>query len=298
MLTAEQERQFRTFGFVVIRNFFRPQEVDAIRDEFNRAAEKASRWKKFDGTKMQYFKMLGSDTPFYSTLPEDSRFYEAAEQLFGERTFAFEVNAYRYVGNTYWHYNDGCMNTYGCGVKFQFALEPVDGNSGALRFIPCSHQNPFQDQLADYPVLGKHFRKTPDYAKKASGQLDKIPCCQTSYDPGDVVVFDLRIMHATYGGSNDRRMSCVSFFHYPETPQELETMRHITPRYMHPEPHPEMPWHDGIAEEWLANPNNSEKRRQWINCLAEISRTSEEETGMELKDSGHGSMVPVPRESC
>lgn len=297
MLTAEQERQFKTFGFVVIRNFFRPWEVDSMREEFDYAAEKASRWEKFDGTRMQYFKMLGTDTPFYSTLPEDPRFYEAAEQLFGAKTFAFEVNAYRYVGNTPWHYNDGCMNAYGGGVKFQFGLEPVDANSGALRFIPGSHQKHYQDQLSHYPVLGKHFRKTLDYARKAAEQLDQIPCCQTSYGPADVVAFDLRIMHATSGGSNDRQMSCVSYFHYPETPEELETMRHIVPRYLHPEPHPHMPWQHGVAEEWLTNPDNSDKRRQWINCLEEISRTSDRDTGMVLKDSGHGSTVPVPRES-
>ena len=101
-------------------------------------------------------------------------------------------------------------------------------------------------------------------------------------------------MHATYGGSNDRQMSCVSFFHYPETPEELETMRHITPRYRYPEPHPEMPWHDGIAEEWLANANGNPKRQQWIDSLTQISLTPEGETGLELRDSGYGSMVPVP----
>jgi hypothetical protein len=227
-------------------------------------------------------------------LPEDPRFYETAEQLFSKRAFAFEVNAYRYVGNTPWHYNDGCMNTYGSGIKFQFGLEPVDSKTGALRFIPGSHQEPFQRQLAEYPVLGKHFRKIQGYDEKAAAQLDKMPCCKIELDPCDIVAFDLRIMHATYGGSNDRQMSCVSFFHYPETLEELETMRHITPRYRYPQPSLEMPWHDGIAEEWLANPGGNPKRQQWVDSLTEISLTPENSTGFELRDSGYGSLVPVP----
>ena len=69
-------------------------------------------------------------------------------------TFAFEINAYRYVGNTRWHYNDGSSNNHGFGVKFQFALQPVRADSGALRFIPGPHKNPFQDGLAGVPPLG------------------------------------------------------------------------------------------------------------------------------------------------
>ena len=295
MLTSEQEGQFRTFGFVVVREFFRPEELNTLRKEFDYVAEKASRVNKFDGTKMQFFRMLSSETPFYAGLPEDPRFYETAEQLFGERALCFEVNAYRYVGNTPWHYNDGCMNVYGGGIKFQFGLQRVDANSGALRFIPGSHQDPYQTQLAQYPVLGKQFRKNPDFHEKATEQLDRIPCCKIELEPSDVVAFDLRIMHASYGGSNDRQMNCVSFFNYPETPQELETMRNIAPRYLHPEPHPEMPWQDGVAEEWLSNPEKNPKRQQWIDSLREICDTSEDATGLKLVDSGFGSRIPVPR---
>ena len=118
-------------------------ELNTMRGEFDFAADRASGIEPFDGTKMQYFNMLGDQTPFYAALPKDSRFYGVAEQLFGEMTFAFESNAYRYVGNTRWHYNDGASNPNGYGIKFQFPLQFVDGNSGALRFIPGSHRKPF-----------------------------------------------------------------------------------------------------------------------------------------------------------
>ena len=168
-LTAEQEMQFKTFGFVVLRDFFSPNELNTIRSEFDYMAERASRFEPFDGTKMHYFKMMGSGTPFYASLPEDPRFYEVAEQLFGPDTFAFESNGYRYVGNTRWHYNDGSSNIHGYGIKFQFGLQLVRGDTGALRFIPGSHKNPFQDEVAGVPPLGRRWYRHAGGVREDTG---------------------------------------------------------------------------------------------------------------------------------
>ena len=189
------------------------------------------------------------ETPFYTSLPEDPRFYEVAEQLYGEKAFAIESNGYRYVGNTRWHYNDGASNYHGYGVKFQFGLQPMDGDTGGLRFIPGSHKPAYQDRLVEVSPLGRRFYDT----QQAWDEIDKVPCYAAEYGPRDAVAFDLRIFHGTWGGSNDRQMSCISFFHYPETPEEMETMRHIAPRYLNPKSSPGMPWNDGILNHWLAN---------------------------------------------
>lgn len=290
MLTHAQEIQFRTFGFVLLRSFFTGPEVVRLREEFNRAATRASEIDPFDGTKMHYFNMLGPETPFYASLPEEPRFYEIAEQLFGERTFAFESNAYRYVGDTRWHYNDGSSNSHGYGIKFQFALQPVDANTGALRFIPGSHKNPFQDQLAATPPLGRAWYDTPEAWK----QIDQVPAHLCEYGPGDVVAFDLRIFHATSGGSNDRHMSCVSYFHYPETREEMATMREIVPTYIDSKPMPSMPWNDGIREKWLENVEQSPKRQSWIESFHEVNETPQSQTGMRLVFDEYGASAVVP----
>ena len=128
MLTTGQKQQFDTFGFVVLRDFFMPDELNTMRGEFDFAADRASGIEPFYDTKMQYFNMFGDQIPFYAALPEDSRFYGVVEQLFGEMTFAFESNAYRYVGNTRWHYNDGASNPNGYGIKSQFPLQFVVPN--------------------------------------------------------------------------------------------------------------------------------------------------------------------------
>ena len=289
-LTPEQVRQFKAFGFVVLKDFFDADELKLIRRDFDFAAARASKLEPFDGTKMQYFNMQGEETPFYASLPEMPRFYKVAEQLFGERTFAFESNAYRYVGNTRWHYNDGSSNFNGYGIKFQFALQHVDGSTGALRFIPGSHLPLYQDVLASVPPLGRQWHDT-DEAWEA---IDKIPSHICEYGPGDAVAFDLRIFHATWGGGNDRQMSCVSFFHYPETPEEVETMRSIAPTYSKPGPSPSMPWNDGVRAQWLSNPQGSAKRQTWIDAIQELSNIPTDQTGLRLDFDRYGSSTLVP----
>ena len=74
MLDAHQAAQFSSFGFVVLKGLFSPEEVKVLKSEFDHAAKRDGRIEPFDGTKGQNFSMLGEDTPFYSSLPEDPRF--------------------------------------------------------------------------------------------------------------------------------------------------------------------------------------------------------------------------------
>ena len=290
MITAEQKAHFETFGFLILRDVFTLDEVKTIRDEFDRAAARADEFKPFDNTEWRYFTMLGAETPFYASLPEDPRFYGVAEQLYGEKAFAIESNGYRYVGNTRWHYNDGSSNYHGYGVKFQFGLQPVGRDTGGLRLIPGSHRPAYQDRLVDVPPLGRRFYET----QQAWDEIDRVPCYAAEYGPRDAVAFDLRMFHATWGGGNDRQMSCVSFFHYPETPEEMETMRHIVPHYLSPRPQPEMPWNDGINKDWLANAGGSAKRQSWIASMEEIARITQDQTGLRLVYDDHNMTTLAP----
>ena len=47
--------------------------------------------------------MMGPETPFFTNIPEDPRFSEVAEQLYGDDVFFIVSDANRYVGNTSWH---------------------------------------------------------------------------------------------------------------------------------------------------------------------------------------------------
>ena len=276
MLTDDQVKQFELFGFVVLRNIFTEREVATLQAEFEYGAKRTQESTgEFDGTETHTFSMLGEDTPFYSSLLEDSRFYGPASQLYGDDVFGLEINSYRYISNSPWHFNDGSPNIHGYGPKYQFPVfEPTRADTGALRFVPGSHKDPWQSELTNWWPL------TRGSAGSAEGMafLDKVPCFVAEADPGDAVLFDMRLVHSTWGGSRDRRMSCVTYYHYPETPRELEVMR-VTAQGFYNSP---TRWNKAQWDEWFSNPHKSPLRRRWIDSWERLAKTPQTETGLQL----------------
>ena len=274
MLNQQQIEQFSNFGFVILRDIFLPEEVKILQSEFDYAAEREGRNEPFDGKKGQTISMLGEDTLFYSSLPEDPRFLEPAQQLFGENVFPSEVNSYRYVGNTPWHFNDGAPNIHGYGAKFQFPLASVRADTGALRFIPSSHKNPRQQELDRYKPISRRWSNT----EQAMKVMNQIPCCIAEADPGDAVLFDMRLFHCTWGGYSDRQVGCVSYYHYPETLQELEVMRNIAQSFYKSPTR----WNPVQWDEWFSNPNDSAVRGRWTEQWKTLAETPQSATGLQL----------------
>ena len=255
MLTEAQLFQSHTFGFLIFRQLFRPDEVETLRREFRQAMEARYRHAPFDGTRRHWLPMMGAETPFFAGLLEDPRFCETAEQLYGEDALAIISDANRYVGDTGWHPDTGSLDQY--GVKFAYYLQPVGAESGALRVIPGSHRDPLHADLRQ--KLGRSrlsFREVPAYACEA--------------EPGDVIAFDLRLWHGSCGGSGDRRMGTVVYYHNPSTPEETEATRRqaeMNPRYAADFDRPVAPIY---LPEWLANPDASPRRQRWIARLQEL----------------------------
>ena len=140
MLTDKQFRHYRTFGFVVLRDFFTPQEVETLRAEYEAELDRVYAHAPFTGEKRYWTTMLHPRTPLYSSLLEDERFCSVAEQLYGDDVIGIGTDANRYVGDTRWHPDHHADPDEDCyGVKFAFYLDPVGADSGALRVIPGSH---------------------------------------------------------------------------------------------------------------------------------------------------------------
>ena len=138
MLTQQQINHFQTFGFLTFRQLFSQDEVKTINTEFESAMTEAFRDDPFDGTRRHWLITMGPDTPFLTSLLEDPRFCDVAEQLYGEDVFGIASDINRYVGDTRWHPDTGSLHQY--GVKFAYYLQPVTADTGALRLIPGSHE--------------------------------------------------------------------------------------------------------------------------------------------------------------
>ena len=253
-LSEDQVLFFKTFGYLVFRGFFTAGELATIHREFDYKLAEQYPGQPYDGSRRYWAPLLDEDTPFFAGMLEDIRFLTIARQLFGEDVLGMNTDGNRYTGNTRWHPDTGSIHQY--GVKFAFYLEPVDALRGALRVIPGTHRLPEIEEFAS----GVQRQKLPD-----------VPCAVLASNPGDVVAFDLRLWHASYGGSEDRQMCTVVYYNNPKNEEELAALRRQAKRS------PESSvWKFHTKQQflyskrWMSNPSGSPRRQQWIDRLREI----------------------------
>ena len=259
MLTEQQVTHFETFGFLILRKLFSPEELETIHAEHERGLAVAVAHTASDRLN---WSQLGPETPFFASLPEDPRISGVAERLRGEDVVGMTSNCNRMVGDTRWHEDQ--KNPFFYGMKFVYYLEPLDGNSGALRFIPGSHKNPLHDELQRIVMKGPNGEGSGE----AGLAINDVPAYICETEPGDVIAFDFAIWHASWGGSTNRTMCSMDFYKNPKTSEEIEATRDqlkvdadirsrldsAGPAY---DPH------------WVSNPGGSPRRQRWINWLRE-----------------------------
>jgi hypothetical protein len=249
---------------VILRNLFDAAELSLLSDDFQAAARRAERFTPFDGTKRHAIVAMGDDTPFIASLLEDSRFLDAAERMFGNDVFGVLADVNRYVGDTYWHPDTCNINQF--GVKFAYYLQPVRADSGALRVLPGSHKNPWHDEVRELRARG------------VLSEIEQAPAFVCEADPGDVVAFDLRTWHASWGGPDDRSLCTLVYYANPTTDEELEATRwqiEDNRREL-----PDSPWNErgAIPAAWRASASRRPKRQEWLDRIERI--VTAEPTGL------------------
>ena len=260
MLTEPQVQHFWTFGFVIMRNLFTPDEIETLRHEYETELNYLYADQPFSGEKRYWATMLHPRTPLYASLLEDPRFCKPTEQLYGEDALGIVSDANRYVGHTRWHPDHSVDPAEDCyGIKFAYYLEPVGAENGALRLIPGSHKNPLHDDLREN--LDKFELKICD-----------VPAYVCKSEPGDVVAFDMRCWHASWGGASDRRMCTVVYYKNPESPEEEAATRRRASNSVKEPNNSGLPFsiHRDIMTHWITNHEGSEKRQRWIDREREL----------------------------
>ena len=265
-LTEGEIQFFKTFGFIILRQHFTPEEKETIKEEFDRAQQAKYGDSEIDpsaqDTTARSVNFVSDSTPFLRDLPENPKFYGIATQLYGEDLIGHPTSGELYVGNTAWHPDSRYpKHSDRYGAKFAIYPEPVDGESGALRVVPGSHRQPFYGELKGTPEIDDptRVRDFPNFV------------CQS--EPGDVVAFNLVTWHASYGGKRGRPMLNVVYYGWPEAPEHVEevrkqydrnrrnTVRHAIERGGEPKyPIPE----------WHLDTSDSSIRAQWVDRQREL----------------------------
>lgn len=258
MLTEQQLEHFNTFGFVILRQIFTPEELATIAREYETGLNAAYRGKPFDGTQRHWTCTMGPDTPLMTSLLEDERFYGPAQQLYGEDVLGMVADANRYVGHTGWHPDHSADPAKDCyGIKFAYYLDPVGAESGALRVVPGSHRQPFHQEVGAT-------------IKGAKLEIRAVPAYVCESQPGDMVAFDLRLWHASWGGSAGRRMCTFVYYNNPKDPGEEAASRKRAAGFVTMNAHFGRPDEPIYHPDWLANRPQSALRQRWIQRLDEL----------------------------
>lgn len=216
-LTAQQKACFDTFGYLVFRGLMKDcimeitEAFDAVfRDMGGNYNGKEHTFRKTS----TIVAFLGKDERLASLL-DDPRVIEICSALLGEDYNYLTSAGNKYVGDTGWH-SDTSMDKKWPGnlksINLSFYLDPVTETTGALRVIPGSHY--IGDQFTE--ILKEQIH-TPDTMGLWGLERKDVPSIPIEIRPGDLLVFNNYMKHASFGGGNNRRVMLINFSrHYTE----------------------------------------------------------------------------------
>ena len=219
-LSDEQMARFDAFGFMAFPGLL-ADSVDRIIEEFEAvwaAHGGGHAGREHDGTARSAILPFPDQSEYLSSLLDDPRIHDIAASLCGDDFNYTSGDGNFYTGNTMWH-SDGYGIRPVLSIKMAFYLDPLDRDTGALRVIPGSHRvgEPFADAMEKgLHRDGKSFGLDP-------GQ---VPATVLDITPGDLLVFNHCLKHASFGGSQRRRMYTMNFSErFPDDKlQELRDM--------------------------------------------------------------------------
>ena len=208
-LTEQQLNHFETFGFLIFRQLLSPREMETYSREFSAGHDD---WlgRPHNGTEGHYTSFMEEASPFIAGLADDPRFGDVAEQLLGKKSIGIAVDGSYMVGDTRWHPDTASLDYM--GIKFCIYPDRLDADSGALRVIPGSHQEPFHSAIPRDPhdTFGL--------------SADQLPAFVFESEPGDAVAFNVGLWHGSFGGAAGRRQGVVVYYEDPDTPAATEAV--------------------------------------------------------------------------
>ncbi len=260
MLTEHQLQFFRTFGYLSL-----PQALSGdiawIQDEFE-AAWRSLTNLTHDGSKRTKFPAsFITASRKLTTLIDHPAVCDTLDSLLGQGWSSYGGDGNLYAGDSHWHSDvpAGCWEakTTTVHIKVAFYLDHLTAENGALRVMPGSHH--FGDRYARLvdellPSWGERISKG-DHGRAQ-------PSFAIANDPGDLILFDHRLKHASFGGGARRRMFTLNTFAPCLTPVECEAARTVMRVYRD---QLKMNWTDGPG--WL----------DWIATLSEKGRSHHEQ---------------------
>ena len=219
-LSGQQVAFFETFGYLRLPGLFR-DDVDEIIEGFEDvfAAEGHPRMELYEplhGEERRLIipQFIDKSARLHALL-DDERVIGIVRSLLGSGYEYAESDGNLFDCESTWH-----SDIYGAPmhlhhVKLSFYLDRLRADSGAIRVMPGT--NFFNERFA------RNVRRRINDPAKIEDEFGvdrrELPSVVLETDPGDVVVWDFRTIHASFHGSKRRRLFSINFREHAADPQ-------------------------------------------------------------------------------
>lgn len=210
VLSPQQLAFFETFGFLKVPGLF-TDDIGTITEGFEEVFAANASW---DTNEELHFNDRRSIIPAFIDksdrlrwLRDDPRVVGIVTAILGPDHEYAESDGNVFACDTSWHADIYAAPLDQYHLKLSFYLDPLDSATGAIRLIPGS--NHYQSAFAS--VLRSDL-ETPTSVREHYGvDPEDIPSWTLATEPGDLVLWNFRSIHASFGGSQRRRLFSVNY---------------------------------------------------------------------------------------
>lgn len=210
MVVSEKQKEFfHIFGFLKFPGLFLG-EIEEITDAFERTftenPEDVVTWinETHDNRTRYYVSEATEKNARLAQLVEDPRVRRIVESLLGEVYKFRGSDCSIYECGTNYHCDAYGANLNYKNIKMALYLDPVGAKSGGVRYLPGSHHRG-----------GPFFKSFSRYIQSGFSELGlntrEVPAAFMESSPGDLLLWDFRLVHATTYEGNRRRMIALDF---------------------------------------------------------------------------------------
>jgi ectoine hydroxylase-related dioxygenase (phytanoyl-CoA dioxygenase family) len=259
-LTSAQCTFFNLFGYLYLPNLL-TEDIEWMTEEHRTIFAKKDM--VHDGTKHSQIVPFIDQSKRLCTLLDHPKVLGVIEALLGDDFNYVGGDGNYYSGDTSWH-SDGAHRV-GLYAKFHLYLDPLTRNTGCIRVIPGSH------------LFGK-WRKYIEQVRRSNEVLgvdgNDVPSVAVETEPGDVVVFNHNIYHASFGGGRSRRHFDLNVASRAKTDAEIIELDNYLQRDGKPRYHPRSQSVHSEVMRQTASPERMYHLEQVIEREAYLSKTS------------------------
>jgi hypothetical protein len=209
-LSPQQIAFFETFGFLRLPGLF-ADDVDELIDGFERVFATNPTWEfneglHFDQRRVVIPGFIDRDERLRELLV-DPRVTGVVDALMGtEHEFA-QSDGNLFYCDTSWHPDTYSAPMTQLHVKLSFYLDPLHGESGAIRMIPGTNH-----WRSPYATMLRRDLDTPQSTRETFGvEVQDIPSWTLESEPGDLIIWSFRTIHGSFSGGERRRLFSVNF---------------------------------------------------------------------------------------